>query len=140
MNTSKLIKLRIPGERFWARPLSDNTAEIMNILTDPEYGLNDIVAHDGENVTCVLVKKTETAAISYVADLSEGREVILERVNKIIKHFQTDNNIQVEPTILCRMLIAYPVGVQKEVVMDVVESCPVPVQIRFPDTQEDDDY
>ena len=133
-----LIKLRIPGERFWARPLSDNTAEIMNILVDPEYGLNDIVAHDGENVTCVLVKKTETAALSYEADVSnEEREVILARVRKIIDHFQA-KDVQVEPAVLCKMLIAIPVGMPREFVVDLARTCPVKVELIFPEASEEE--
>ena len=136
MSNEKLIKLRIPGERFWAEPLTDRTAVIKNILVNPEYGLEDIVAHDGENVTCVLVKKTETAALTYEADVSnEDRDVIIARVKQIMQHFES-NQIQVEPAVLCKMLIAIPVGTPHEVVVRIAESCPVKVELIFPEDEE----
>jgi Holliday junction resolvase-like predicted endonuclease len=139
MNVEGFIKLRIPGERFWAKPLGDNTAEICNILTNPEYGLNDIVAHDGENVTCVLVKKTNTAILTYQADVvAESRDEIIARVKKIVTHFQA-SDIQTEPVVLCKILIAIPVGLPDDFVRDVASKCPVSVDLFLPDAQEEEE-
>jgi hypothetical protein len=133
------IKLRIPGEKFWAESISPNSAIIKNILVNPEYGLNDIVAHDGENVTCLLVKKTETATLTYNVPESIDEKVLIKTVNDICQYFENKHDFQVEPVFLGKILIAIPVGTPRQALLSVIEDCPHKVTIDFPDDDEEDD-
>jgi len=133
------IKLKIPGEKFWAESISPNSAIIKNILVNPEYGLNDVVAHDGENVTCVLVKKTETVKLTYSINAPINVEDIKTKVQKICKYFEEKYNFETEPAILGLILLAIPVGITKDAVLSAVENCPESVLVDFQDQDDDED-
>jgi hypothetical protein len=129
------IKLRIPGETFWAKPLSETTAEIKNILVNPEYGFDDIVSHDGfGNVQALLIKKTYRVFLKYPLFVKKSEDKD-ERRNKIIKHFENEN-LMAEPAIAGLILIAVPVGIPHEAIVQISKSCPVKIELDFDEGEE----
>lgn len=46
MNDDKLIKLRCPGENFWAEDLGENKARVRNICLEEGIFLDDVVSYD----------------------------------------------------------------------------------------------
>lgn len=133
MSESKHIKLRVPGESFWAIPLSEDTAEVDNILLDGSIGLGDVVKFNPANneVVSVLVKKTNTMGIKYptTGDIKETYKKVYE--------YLEENNIKVEGMMAGMALIAVPVGIPDSAVEKIISESPV--QIELMDSEDDEE-
>lgn len=128
MSDSGHIKLHIPGESFWAQPLTKNTARVDNILLESSIGLGDTVSFNPETneVIEVLVKKTNTAAISYVS----SKETIKENFQKLYHHFESQG-IKVEGVMPGIALMAIPVEMPDDTVDKLLNECPIKVALMF---------
>jgi uncharacterized protein YjgD (DUF1641 family) len=130
MQKENFIKLSLPGEKFWAKLISQNTAQIENVLLNNEYSLGDIVMFNENNeVTLLLKKVSNTALVKYEFDLFNIEEMVTN-VEKIIHYFGV-KGIKSEPAILGVILIAVPVGITSEQVLNIANNCPVKVEINF---------
>jgi hypothetical protein len=135
MSEPKHIKLNVPGESFWAKQLSENTAEVDNILLEPSIGLGDIVKFNPKNnsVETVLVKKTNTMAVNYPTDGD-----IKETYKTLYNHLE-GNDIQVEGMMAGMALIAVPVGMLDSTIEDIVSKCPVKLDLIKPEEEKEED-
>lgn len=118
------IKLHIPGESFWAIKLSDDTAEVANILLSDDYSLGDIVRFDKEReVVELLEKKNFTGGIKYP---TEGD--IKETFKKVYDYLES-KDVKVEGAMAGMALIAFPVVMTDEELEKIVEECPIKIEL-----------
>jgi len=115
-----LLKLHVPGESFWAYKISENTAEIGNILMNPDYCLGDIVSFNPNNneVIKLIEKKTTTLAMSYSKDGD-----VKEKYSKIYTYFE-DKNIKVEGMFAGVFLLAIPINIPEKAIEQIIAECP----------------
>lgn len=122
---SNHIKLHIPGEFFWAKKLTDDTASVDNILMNKEIGYCDIVKFNPENneVISVLIKKSNTFKINYptIGDVKEMYKIIYN-------HFE-EKGISVEGMFIGVVLLSVPVGLPESVVEKLIKECPVKLEL-----------
>lgn len=134
MSEPKHIKLNIPGESFWAKQLTEDTAEVDNILLEPSIGLGDIVKFNTKTntVETVLVKKTNTMAVNY------SPEGDIKETYKTLYNYLESNNILVEGMMAGMALIAVPVGLPDSAVEEIVSKCPVELVLVKPTEEEEE--
>ena len=128
-SNSENIKLHIPGESFWGIKLSENTAEVNNILLNPEYGLGDIVKfnpEDGE-VISLIKKKTNTFGVRYSPDGD-----VKATYKKIHEHLNS-NGISIEGMVAGLAIIAVPVGLTENMVNKIIDECPEKITLMSND-------
>lgn len=74
----KQIRLKIPGESFWAfqyPDLPENQAEVNNHLLSGEYAFGDRVEFDADrNVTRLVMTRAQVSASLATPPSGEGRE------------------------------------------------------------------
>src|ERR1035437_1595267 len=130
----KHIKLFVPGESFWAMQLSEDTAQVDNILLSAYIGLKDIVKFNPENkeVISVIEKKTDTVAIKY----PEGGN-IKKTYKKLYDYFE-GKGIQVEGMFPGVCLLSVPVGVPENAITQIVAECPIKVEFLTNESEEDE--
>ena len=127
MSDSSHIKLHIPGESFWATKLTEDTAQVDNILLNCDIGFKDIVKFNPKNnkVTSILIKKTHTLGINYSIDGD-----VKEAYKKVYNHFE-GRGIPIEGMVAGMALISIPVELAENVVDDIIKECPVKVELMF---------
>lgn len=120
------IKLRIPGESFWAYQLTKDTARVCNILLSAEIGLDDIVRFNPENneVVSLLIKKTTTFAAEY----KFSKKTIKQKYKILYKYFE-ERNIKVEGLAMGVVLLSVAVGIPTNVVKQIIKECPVKTKL-----------
>lgn len=126
------IKLHVPGESFWATKLTDNTAQVDNILFDGSIGYGDIVKYDPSNneVLSVLIKKTNTSAIKYSTDGD------IRIIFKTISTYFEEKGIGVEGMIPGVAFLAVPIDFLEKDVLLIVNKCPVKSELILNEEQE----
>lgn len=130
----KHIKLFVPGESFWAMQLSEDTAQVDNILLNADIGLKDIVKFNPENneVISVIEKKTNTCAIKYP---EYGN--IKKTYKKLYDYFE-GKGVQVEGMFSGVCLLSIPVEVPESAVTQIVAECPIKVEILTNESEENE--
>jgi hypothetical protein len=119
----KHIKLHIPGESFWAMQLSEDTAQVDNILLNSDIGLKDIVKFNPEDneVISVIEKKTNTFAINYP---SEGD---IKETYKTLYNYFEEKGIKVEGMFAGTALLSVPVGIPDSAVTKIINECSIKI-------------
>jgi hypothetical protein len=129
----KHIKLHIPGESFWAMQLSEDTAQIDNILLNSDYGLKDIVKFNPEDneVISVIEKKTNTFGIKY------PEEGDVKETYKTLYNYFESKNIHIEGMFSGVALLSIPVGIPSNAVEQIVAECPFKIEFLINEDEEE---
>lgn len=123
-----LIKVRYKGsqcgENMWAKPLTQNTAQLKNIPFHAEIGLNDVVEIDSDrNITKVLKRKSITCGIKY----KFTKAGIQEEYKKLALYFEKKNKIPIEGAVIGMASLAVPMKMTKKSFVKIVEKSPIKI-------------
>lgn len=112
------IKLRVPGESFWAIPVEGTTdqAIIDNLLLDDDYRFKDVVRFNPDTGEVIeLVERTmHQIPIKYF--VAEGED-INDVWKKIVTHFES-HGIEIEGMIAGMAMLSVP----KEMTYDKIKA------------------
>lgn len=125
------IKLRIPGESFWGRQLTRDTARIDNCLVSNDYVYQDVVRFDPEtgNVTELLERvNTPVSACYYVGEDEEQARGFGARVYAAFcQYFEKQHKIGVEGMSPGMARLSVPKTMSVEQLGQLVRAAPVPL-------------
>ena len=120
---------QIAGEWFWAKKLTENTAEVNNIPFFCDLNLGDVVKfrpQDNE-VTGIIKVGSHTVAIQYpFEDITV--DVLRLRWEKIVSHFRS-HEIHAEGAMPGFAVLAVPLDMPFPRFMEIANQCPVPLDL-----------
>lgn len=131
---AKHIKLRIPGESFWALLVEGqaNQATVDNVLLSGDYSYGDLVEYDPDSheVLRLVERRFVAARIDY--DSTDGKEtdrdvidneVCKDNYVQLYEHFEP-HGISVEGMMAGSAMVAIPVDMPARQLRAIVDTCP----------------
>lgn len=129
MTEEGLIKISVNGERFWVEELGEGRYKVRNCLVCNDFGLNDIIDLKGN----VLERFGRKAILNYTVKDGEDIEEVFP---KVVKYFETKNNIFVEGLKYGIAGLTVPNDMSDEKALEIASKCRVKCILEFERTCE----
>lgn len=133
------VKVRVEGESLWAKTTDDPHIVILDnlpISTGIKYG-DKVRIDDDHNILEVIESTYNMLGMQYD---SSGEETLKERWERIVKFFETEENIRIEGMCAGIAMLAVPKSkadpITDDFVEDLVVRCPEDISIDRPEHDE----
>ncbi len=118
----KHIKIRVEGESFWALQLTENTAQVDNILLSNEVHYKDIVKFNPETM---IVEKVIESTHDTIAIVYKTTEETIQEDYKKLHTYLKEKNMSLEGMGAGIALLAFPKTMTDDEIIGIMENTPI---------------